>query len=76
MAGEAPAALALTVTVYVPFGVPGFVLLLLLLPPQDASHSVENPRATIRPRKRMLRSERRRDPPINIMPSSPGSSAA
>ena len=50
--------------------------LLLLLPPHDPSHSVETPSTIISPSTRMPRRERRREPNVNMIPSSPGSKTA
>ena len=80
MVAVAPPDEALIVMLYGPTGVPWFELP-LLLPPQEASHMVENPITRINPRKRsprkrMPRSERRRVPAVNIRPSNPGSRAA
>ena len=67
-----------TVMVYVPLGVPGFVVPPppLELPPQDAIQSEETPRTAISPRTRMAPVERLRDPAINTNPNSPGKRAA
>jgi len=73
VSGTAPPVVAVTVTVYEPAGVPGFFWLLLLLPPQAPSHSVEKPRTTIRPSRRTARVRR---PPAKTMPNNPGSSRA
>ena len=74
--GADPPVVALTTTVLVPIGVPGFELPLPLLPLQEPSHRVENPKTTIRPSRRTPRSERFREPRVNMIPNSPGSSAA
>lgn len=66
----------MTVIVVVPFGVPGFELLPPLLPLQEPSQSVENPRTMISPSIRMPRSDRLREPIVNMIPSRPGSNAA
>ena len=76
--GLDPPVVALITTVDVPWGVPGFELPPLLLPPHELSQSVENPRATIRLRKRRPRREllRLREPMVNMIPNRPGSRAA
>ena len=63
-------------TVLVPIGVPGFLLPLPLLLLHELSHRVENPNKKISPSRRMPRSERLREPTVNMIPNSPGSSAA
>jgi len=59
-------------------GVPGFGggLVPPPLPPQDPSHIVETPRTIISPSIRNARSERLREPAVNMIPSSPGNNAA
>lgn len=75
--GFAPPVVALTVTVELPAGVPGFELLLEVLPPHEPSHTVEKPNATIKASMRIApRRDAFRDPATKIMPNNPGSKAA
>ena len=72
----APPEAPVTVMVYVPFGVPGLVVVLPeLLPPQEAIHRDETPSSISRASRRIPRSERLRDP-AKTMPISPGNNAA
>jgi hypothetical protein len=75
--GFAPPVVALTVMVELPAGVPGFELLLEVLPPHELSHRVERPRATMRVTIRIApRLYPFRDPARKIMPNNPGSKTA
>ena len=60
---------------YVPTGVPGF-LVLDVLPPHEPNQSVEKPNRQTSPSSLIPRSERRREPTVNMIPNKPGSSAA
>src|SRR5271155_2173909 len=73
---EPPPVVVVMTTGYVPAGVPGFLVVVLLLLPHEASHSVEKPSTTIRLRKRRLRAARLREPAVKTIPSRPGSRAA
>ena len=72
---EPPPVVVVMTTGYVPAGVPGFLVELLLLL-HEASHRVEKASTTIRLRKRMPRAARLREPAVKTIPSNPGSRAA
>jgi len=74
--GFPPPVVALTVIVELPAGVPGFELLLELLPPHEPSHRVEKLKATIRLSMRNPRAYPFRDPAAKMIPNSPGNKAA
>jgi len=68
---------ALTVMVYIPWGVPGLpVELPPDPPPQDASQMVERPSTTTKLNSRKLRVLLFLEPKVKKIPTSPGSSMA
>lgn len=74
--GLDPPVVAFTTTVLDPTGVPGFLLLLPEVPPQEAIHRVENPSTTISPSARNDIVIRLREPAMQTMPNNPGMSSA
>lgn len=74
--GLVPPVVAFTTTVLAPTGVPGFLLLLPEVPPQDAIHTVENPSTTISPSTRNEVVIRLREPATHTMPNNPGMRSA
>jgi len=69
-------AVAVTVTVLVPAGVPGLLGPLLLPPPQAGIENVESAKTAMKPNRRILRSVRFRLPADMTSPRKPGRSNA
>jgi hypothetical protein len=75
--GFAPPVVAFTVMAYDPTGVPGLLLLLPPeLPPQDVTHTVENPKAMTNASMRAVPNDRFRELKVNAIPNSPGTRRA
>ena len=73
---DAPTTLPLTVTLYAPVGVPGFLLLPLEVPPQPDIQRVESPTTVTKAKIRMLLTKRLRGVIANTIPKKPGNKTA